>query len=265
MSSRKPGASNPDGSLNRLKAALGAGEPSFGLIATIPSIQSVQALASAGVDWLIIDMEHGAIDVSVAHAMIVATAGTSTVPLVRLPWSHPWQAKPAMDLGALGIVFPMICTREQADAAVRAVRYPPKGERLWGPFYAPMRWGRAMPQYIDAANDGMLAIITVEHPDAVRNIDALMSVPGVDLAFIGPGDLAMSLGIPGQFEHPKFKEAVAQAEAGILRSKVPLGGVARTPQQAKRMLDRGYRALVFGFDWMLLQESAARFLEEVRG
>ena len=250
--------------LNRLKGALAAGEPSFGLIATIPSIQTVQTLASTGVDWLIIDMEHGPIDVSSAHAMIVATAGTSTVPFVRLPWLHPWQAKPAMDLGALGIVFPMICTREQAEAAVRSVRYPPVGDRLWGPFYAPMRWGQTVTQYIDAANENMLAIVTIEHPDAIRNIDEVMSAPGLDLAFIGPGDLAMSLEIPGQFDHSKFKAAVAEAEAGILRSGVPLGGVARTPDQAKQMLDRGYRALVFGFDWMLLQQAAARFLEEVR-
>jgi len=254
----------PRPELNRLKAALAAGEPTFGLIATIPGIQTVQILARAGVDWLIIDMEHGPIDVSSAHAMIVATAGTPTVPLVRLPWSHPWQAKPAMDLGALGIVFPMICSREEAEAAVRSVRYPPDGDRLWGPFYAPMRWGQGMARYIDVANENMLAIATIEHPNAVRNIDEIMAVPGLDLAFIGPGDLAMSLGIPGQFDHPAFKAAVAEAEAGILRSKVPLGGVARTPDQAKQMLDRGYRAIVFGFDWMLLQQAVVRFLEDVR-
>ena len=255
-------ASRPE--FNRLRGALAAGEPTFGLIATIRSIQTVQILARAGVDWLIIDMEHGPIDVSSAHAMIVATSGTSTVPLVRLPWSHPWQAKPAMDLGALGIVFPMICSREAAEAAVRSVRYPPDGDRLWGPFYAPLRWGQDMSGYIDAANENMLAIATIEHPNAVRNIDEIMAVPGLDLAFIGPGDLAMSLGIPGQFDHPKFRAAVAEAEAGILRSRVPLGGVARTPDQAKQMLDRGYRAIVFGFDWTLLQQAAARFLEDVR-
>jgi 4-hydroxy-2-oxoheptanedioate aldolase len=81
-----------------------------------------------------------------------------------------------------------------------------------GPFYAPMRWGQSMPQYIEAANANVLAIVTIEHPDAVRNIDEVMSTPGLDLAVIGPGDLAMSLGIPGQFDHPKFKEAVASAE-----------------------------------------------------
>lgn len=249
---------------NRLKESLLAGKPTFGLIATIPSLQSVQVLANAGVDWLIIDMEHAPIDLSSAHAMIVATAGTSTVPLVRIPWSHPWQAKAALDLGALGIVFPMITGREQAEAAVRAVRYPPAGDRLWGPFYAPMRWGQGMSEYIERANQRVLAIMTIEHPDAVHNIDSIMSVAGMDLAFIGPGDLAMSLGIPGQLDHPTFKEAVAKAEAGILRSKVPLGGVARTPDQARIMLDKGYRAIVFGFDWLLLQEATARFLEEMR-
>lgn len=249
---------------NRLKESLLAGEPSFGLIATIPSLQSVQVLAKAGVDWLIIDMEHAPIDLFSAQAMIVATAGTPTVPLVRIPWSHHWQTNPVLDLGALGIVFPMITGREQAEAAVRSLRYPPAGDRLWGPFYAPMRWGQEMPEYVEAANENVLAVITIEHPDAVRNIDEIMSAPGVDLAFIGPGDLAMSLGIPGQLDHPTLKAAVADAEAGILRSRVPLGGVARTPDQARVMLDKGYRAIVFGFDWMLLHEATTRFLQEVR-
>jgi 4-hydroxy-2-oxoheptanedioate aldolase len=249
---------------NRLRELLRAGKPSFGLLATFPSVQAVQVMANAGVDWLIIDMEHGPIDLSSAHAMIVATGGTPTVPLVRIPWSHPWQAKAVMDLGAFGIVFPMINSREQAEAAVRSLRYPPAGDRLWGPFYAPIRWGQSMSEYIAAANENVLAIVIIEHPDAVRNIDGIMSARGIDLAFIGPGDLAMSLGIPGQFDHPTFKAAVAEAEVGILQSKVALGGVARTPDHARELLDRGYRAIVFGFDWMLLHQATARFLQEVR-
>ena len=209
-------------------------------------------------------MEHGPIDLPAAHGMIVATAGTPSVPFVRIAWSQHWLAKPVMDLGALGIAFPMIRTRAEAEAAVRSLRYPPAGDRLWGPFYAPIRWNTSMPEYMAAANGEVMAIVTIEHPDAVRNIDAIMSAPGLDLAFIGPGDLATALEIPGQFEHADFKAAVAEAEAGILRSKVPLGGVARTPDEAKQMLDRGYRALVLGFDWMLLQRAALRFLEDVR-
>jgi 4-hydroxy-2-oxoheptanedioate aldolase len=249
---------------NRLKSALVAGEPTFGVIVTIPSVHVIQTLASAGVDWVIIDLEHSSIDLGAAHAMIAATSGTQVVPLVRVPWTDPWQAKTLMDIGAMGVAFPMICDAERAKAAVRSVRYPPEGERLWGPFYAPMRTGQSMAEYIESANDNMLAIVTIEHPDAVGSIDRIMSVPGIDLAFIGPGDLAMAMGIPGQFNHPMFMETVRQAEAGILRSQVALGGVARTPEQAREMVERGYRAIVFGFDWMLLQQSASRFIQAVR-
>lgn len=191
--------------LNRLKTALSERKPTFGLIATMPSIQSVQALASAGVDWLLIDMEHGPIDLTAAHAMIVAMAGTPMVPLVRTASQEAWQAKALMDLGVLGVCFPMVCHRAQAEAAVRAVRYPPVGDRLWGPFYAPMRWGMPMAAYIEAANEEILSIVTIEHPDAVRNIDEIAAVPGLDLAFIGPGDLAMSLWDPRPVRPPNFQ------------------------------------------------------------
>ena len=249
---------------SRLATLLASRQPTFGVIVTTPNVQVVQTLASAGVDWIIIDMEHSPIGLDAVHAMIAATAGTQLVPLVRLPWSHPWQAKTVLDLGAMGVVFPMICSAEQAHGAVRSVRYPPDGDRLWGPFYAPMRTGQSMAAYIASANQSVSAVVTIEHPDAIESIDQIMAVPGIDLAFIGPGDLAMALGIPGQFDHPTFKKAVADAEVGILKSKVALGGVARTPEQARQMLDRGYRAIVFGFDWMLLQQSASRFMEAAR-
>jgi len=99
-----------------------------------------------------------------------------------------------------------------------------------------------------AANKEVLAIITIEHPDAVRAIDQVASTPGVDLAFIGPGDLATSLGRHGEPDHPEVQAAIAQAEAGILRSRVLPGGVARSAEHANGMIERGYRALVLGFD-----------------
>jgi 4-hydroxy-2-oxoheptanedioate aldolase len=255
----------PTPGLNRIKELLRIGAPSFGIFATIPGVQVVQILASAGFDWVLIDQEHAPNDMASVHAMIVATAGTEMVPFVRIPWTHPWQAKTVMDLGALGVCFPMVCNGDQACNAVRCVRYPPDGDRFWGPFYAPMRWSRSMSDYIEQARTDVLCIGTIEHPTAVQNIDEIAATPGLDIAFIGPGDLAMNLGIPGQFDHSKFKEAVARAEAGLLRSGVALGGVARTADQAKQMLDRGYRVLVLGgFDWMLLQQAGRTLLDEVR-
>ncbi len=199
-----------------------------------------------------------------AHAMVVATAGTPAVPLVRVACNLPWLAKPALDIGALGICFPMVRSRAEAEAAVRAVRYPPTGERNWGPFHAPIRWDLPMSRYLEIADEEVLAIVTIEDAQAVRDIDEIIATPGLDLAIIGPGDLATSLGRRGQLDHPDVQAAIAQAETAILRSGVPLGGVAFSPDQANRMIERGYRSVVFGFDWALLQRGAAAALDGVR-
>ena len=260
MSQVQPGVQTID----RLKKQWSSGAATYGAIVTIPSVQIVQVLANAGLDWIVIDMEHAPIGLDAAHAMIVATAGSATVPMVRIAATVPWLAKPVLDLGAAGIVFPMILNRGDAEACVRAVRYPPEGERHWGPFYAPMRWGQSMMEYISGANRAILSVITIEHPDAVDNIDEVCATPGLDMAFIGPGDLAMSMGHPGEFSHPDVMAAMARAEAGILRSNVVAGGLARSADEARRMIDRGYRALVLGFDWSLLQRGVSSVLDGLR-
>ena len=107
---------------NRVKELLAAGKPAFGILSTIPSVAVVQILARSGYDWRLLDMEHGPIDLKSVQDMIVATAGTDAVPLVRVAWAHHWLAKPALDLGALGICFPMIRTRAEAETALRARR-----------------------------------------------------------------------------------------------------------------------------------------------
>jgi len=118
--------------INRLKAIWRDGKTTLGAIATIPSVQTVQVMARSGLNWIIIDMEHGAIDAGACHAMIAATAGTPMVPFVRVASTAPWHAKVPLDLGALGVCFPMTTTRDAAMAAAKAVRYPPRGERYGG-------------------------------------------------------------------------------------------------------------------------------------
>ena len=115
-------------------------------------------------DWIIVDLEHGPIDLGTwGHAMIVATSGTPCTPMVRIAANEPRLAKAPMDIGAFGINFPMISNRAEAEKAVRSVRYPPRGERLWGPFHAPFRWGQSMPDYMATADDEMICMITIEH------------------------------------------------------------------------------------------------------
>jgi 4-hydroxy-2-oxoheptanedioate aldolase len=233
--------SAPPEPLNRLRALWRDGRTAFGAIATIPSVQTVQVMARSGLDWLLIDLEHGPIDLGAAHAMIVATSGTPCVPMVRIAANAPWLAKAPMDLGALGICFPMVSSRAEAEAAARSVRYPGRGERQRGPFYAPLRWGVSMPDYLAAADGEMLCVVTIEHIDAVVRITEIMATPGIDVAVIGPGDLATSLGLRGQVDHPDVAAAIARAEEGILRSGAVLGGVARTAEQANVMIARSYR------------------------
>src|SRR5882757_4456929 len=117
-------------------------------------------MARSGIDFIIVDLEHGPIDLGSAHAMITATSGTPCVPMVRIAANEP---------------------------------HPPKGERLWGPFHAPLRWGVSMADYMATADDDMICMITIEHVEAVNRIDEIMATPGIDLAVIGPGDLATSI------------------------------------------------------------------------
>jgi 4-hydroxy-2-oxoheptanedioate aldolase len=250
--------------LNRLRQLWRDGRPTFGAIATIPSIQMVQIMARSGMDWIIVDLEHGPIDLGSAHGMIVATSGSPCVPLVRIAANEPWLAKAPMDLGALGINFPMICGRAEAEKAVRSVRYPPRGDRLWGPFHAPFRWGVSMPDYMATADDDMICMITIEHVEAVKRIDEIMATPGIDVAVIGIGDLATSIGKRGLVDDPEVLALVAQAEAGILKSGVPIGGAARSSEQANRMIDRGYVALALGFDWSLFSRGIAASFDGIR-
>jgi 4-hydroxy-2-oxoheptanedioate aldolase len=250
--------------INRLRDIWARGGTTLGAIVTAPSIPTVQTMARSGLDWIIIDMEHGAIDLSAAHAMIAATSGTPLVPLVRVAERAAWHAKAPLDFGAMGICFPMTTRREDAEAAVRAVRYPPLGERFWGPFYAPPRWNLSMREYLDRANDEVLAIGTIEHVDALTSIADVCATPGLDLAFIGPGDLATSMGLKGRPDHPSVQDTIRQLEAAIAASPVLLGGVATTTEQANQMIARGYRALVVGFDWSLLQRGIASVIDGVK-
>ena len=249
--------------MTSLRERVRQGQVCAGFVVSMPSVPFAQILAGAGADWLVIDMEHGPIDIASAHALIAATAGTSCRPLVRLPCEEPWVAKPVLDAGAYGIMFPMISKAAQAEATVKALRYPPVGERGWGPFYAPTRWGRPMPDYMAEANDEMLNAILIETPEAIANLEEILAVPGIDVASIAPMDLSYNLGVPGERDHPDVLAATAEAEDKILASDVALGGLVTTPEDKVAKLERGYRFLALGYDVLMIQAMAAAALEGI--
>jgi 4-hydroxy-2-oxoheptanedioate aldolase len=250
--------------VNPLKAKIRAKQPVFGAMATMPSPAIAQIFARSGFDFVVIDMEHSPIDIASAQAMIAATSGSDIVPLVRVPWNLHWLVKPALDCGALGVVFPLVRNREEAETAVRSTRYAPEGDRGWGPFHAQFRWDLEIADYVRMANEQIYTELLIEHVDAILNLDKILETPGIDCAFIAPGDLAVSLGVGGDLHHPKVAQAIETAEAIILESGVCLGGVACNDEHARRLLDRGYGVVTLGFDWMILKSACSNMLSSAR-
>lgn len=242
---------------NPLKAKLAAGECITCFMVTLPSVAMAQVLAASGVDCLILDMEHGAIDLPTAQAMVAVTRGSAATPIVRVPAVEPWLVKPVLDTGAMGINFPMVGDAETARATVRAVRYPPDGERGWAPAMAPIRWGMPTADYLKQANGELLNVVTVEEPEAVRRLDEILAVPGIDVVVIASFDLSLSLGVPGRFDDPGLLALVEEAEAKVRASGLPLGGVALTAEAARAKRAAGYRMLLVGFDVLMLEAAAS--------
>ena len=225
-------------------------------VCTIPSAVVTQALASAGSDAVIIDLEHGAIDYATAHAMIAATAGTGCAPLVRVTENDAAQVKRVLDLGAEGVVFPLIRTAEDARNAVASLRYPPHGVRGFGPFLAHSRWQTSLMDYREAVDGRLICCLLVETKDAIENIDAICEVPGIDAIIPAQFDLSTDLGISGQFDHPDFLAALARVEAAANAAGIPLGNVGLAKAQADALFAKGYR-IIAGFDILWLKAKAA--------
>ena len=251
-------ASTP--AINLLKARLAEDKPGIGMLVSMPSVATTQILAAAGFDWLFFDMEHGPIDIASVHAMVTATQGTRATPIVRVPWNLHWQVKTVLDAGAMGMVFPMIRNRAEAEAAARSVRYPPRGNRGYGPFYAPARFGITREAYVDPADDQILCMLLIEHREAVDNIREIVTVPGVDACLIAPYDLAMSYGYRDGPDHQEVQEAIGRAEEVILAGPTYLGGLALDNATANDMIRRGHRIILTGSDTLLLERGSADIL-----
>jgi 4-hydroxy-2-oxoheptanedioate aldolase len=170
-----------------------------------------------------------------------------------------------LDCGALGVVFPQIATRAEAEATVQAVRYAPAGRRGYGPTYAALRWGLPNVEYLKAANEAILNVVLIESLVGVEALDEILSVSGLDVVAVARGDLSENLGVAGQFDHPRLRETVAKAEAKILgHGGVALGGIAFSADEARAMIARGHRFVVLGSDAGLVTGAAQRMVQSIR-
>ena len=249
---------------NHFKARLKAGEQQFGLWNSITGSMVAEALAGTGFDWLVIDTEHSLTDVPDTLAMMQAMAGYPVSPVVRPAANDAVLIKRLLDLGAQTLVVPYVQNATEALAAVTAMRYPPRGIRGVAGLTRAGRFG-AVANYTARAEEELCLIVQVETAEALAEIEAIASVDGVDGLFIGPSDLAASMGHPGAPGHPAVVAAIEDAISRILAAGKPAGILTLDPAFARRCIALGTTFTALGMDIHLLVQGARRLAADFRG
>jgi 4-hydroxy-2-oxoheptanedioate aldolase len=222
-----------------LKARWAADDATIGAWCFAPHPFVAEAVARAGFDFAVVDMQHGPVGFETAFGMIQAIDLTPAVPVVRVPWNEPAIIGQVLDAGALAVIVPMIEGVEDAQAAVRACRYPPMGRRSFGPLRVGMRDG---PGYAPAANDSVALMAMIETPGALEQCEAIAALPGVDALFVGPFDLSVSLGLPpGDNDGaPAFDAALARVVAAAT-AQGKVAGILSNANLAARRVAQGFQ------------------------
>ncbi|MDG1737045.1 MAG: aldolase/citrate lyase family protein [Paracoccaceae bacterium] len=228
-----------------------------------PTIAEI--MANSGFDWLAVDLEHSVITIREAEELMRIIELSGVAPMVRLTSNDPDQIKRVMDAGSHGVIVPMINTREDAEKAVAAVKYPSVGKRGFGLARA-QRWGNRFAEYLEWQKENTTVIVQIEHIDAVTNIEEILSVDGVDGFFVGPYDLSGSMGIPGQFDDADFLEAIETVKKAGAARDIPSGIHIIEPddQQLVDRIQDGYQFVAYSLDVRMLDVSCRTGLKAIQ-
>jgi 4-hydroxy-2-oxoheptanedioate aldolase len=239
---------------NLVRALLAKRAPITNAWLSIPSGYLAEGTGHQGFDSVTVDLQHGMIGFESAVTMLQAISATPAVPMVRAPSNDPVAIMHLLDAGAYGVICPMISTAEDAEQLVAACRYPPHGGRSFGPARGKLYGGA---DYFDAANDEILVIPMIETAQAVENIDAILAVPGVDMIYVGPNDLALDLGErPGaELEDGATSEAIAKILASAKSANVATGIFCSDGDLARQRLQEGFDLVTPGNDFNLLMSA----------
>lgn len=250
---------------NELRKKLQEGKSVFGTWIMTSGLDTAEILAYAGADFIMIDGEHGSMDLETAGRMVSLIKRTATAPLIRVAWNEMSLIKRGLDTGADGIMVPMVNTKAEAEQVVRFCKYPPTGVRGMGASRAVL-FGAGAPEFKDyyaKANEEVLVIVQIEHYTAVENVEEILSVPGIDIAFIGPGDLSMSMGLPGQMNHPDVQEKCRKVVDACNRHHV-VPGIMTWAGGIQQHLDMGFKLLIGGIDSAILLNGAKALVKEFK-
>jgi 4-hydroxy-2-oxoheptanedioate aldolase len=247
---------------NAVKRLWREDKPALGGWLSIGNTFSAEVMAAQDLDWLCLDMQHGVIGYDTAVPMLQTISATGVTPIVRVPWCEPAMIMKMLDAGAYGIIVPLVNDRAQAEAAAAACRYPPRGIRSHGPTRAAYYAGF---DYLAHANDEILCIPQIETVEAMENLDDILSVPGIDAAYIGPMDLTISMGITP--EQDGEAEEYVQARKRIVESCHKHGvvpGVHSNPVVAARRIEEGFRLVRITGDHSAMARAVREDIRAVR-
>lgn len=249
---------------NWIKQVLAQGQVALGAGVTMNTPLVAEVLEAAGADFLFIDLEHGAINLETAHLMVAVVQSKRALCFARVASQEAWQLKQALDLGVHGVVVPFVTCANEARRVVEACRYPQTGIRGLSCQFAAARWGVSVEEYVRTANDEILVIVQIETPGSVDNIDEIVSVPGLDMVFVGPSDLSATCGFPLNSGHPEVELRIAKVAEAARRAGVALGTVARTPEEVQHRVSQGFGFLVVAADTGLLLQAGREKLSLIR-
>jgi len=244
---------------NPLKKILSEKRQTYGTWITIPHPLIPEILAPAGFEWLVVDMEHSSIGLGDLLPLIISIEANNMIPLVRVGENNPNLIKRVMDIGAYGVIVPNVCSRDEAEAAVNSVKYPPTGTRGVG-LYRAQKFGKGFEEYKKWLFDESVVIVQIEHINAVNNIDEIFRTPGIDAFMIGPYDLSGSLGKPGEFDDTEVNDAIKKVMNAAFRHNIPAGfhSVSSDPDEARKRVKQGFVFIAFSIDAIFLGDAACR-------
>jgi len=248
--------------LKKLRQKLNQNEPIYGLWVTLESASITEMAVALGLDWVVIDAEHGHLDWKDINSHIRAALRSDTVVLVRIAERSTILSKRALDIGADGIMIPWMEKVEEVEEAVRDCRYPPEGRRGIGGERA-TAWGQCLSEHAAEANENVLIVPLIESIAAIPNVATMCEVDGIDLFFFGPADFSSTAGFRGQWEGPGVAEQILSLKDTINAAGKHCGVVSTSNQNLTDRLDQGFRMLALGMDSGLLLRSLHQSLQEV--
>jgi len=248
--------------LKKLRQKLNQNEPIYGLWVTLESASITEMAVALGLDWIVIDAEHGHLDWKDINSHIRAALRSDTVVLVRIAERSTILSKRALDIGADGIMIPWMEKVEEVEEAVRDCRYPPEGRRGIGGERA-TAWGQCLSEHAAEANENVLIVPLIESIAAIPNVATMCEVDGIDLFFFGPADFSSTAGFRGQWEGPGVAEQILSLKDTINAAGKHCGVVSTSNQNLTDRLDQGFRMLALGTDSGLLLRSLHQSLQEV--